>query len=336
MASAARADRAPLLDVRDLRIGIRRGRRGALMVVDKADLELRRGEMLGLIGESGSGKTMVCRSLIGTLARRGATILSGSIRFGDLDLATADEAIWRTVRGRRIGYVTQSALAGLNPVMTIGAQLREAIAQATATPGVNSVTTARDLLEIVRIRRPDTVLAQYPHQLSGGMRQRVMIASAIAARPELLVADEPTTGLDVTVQAEIMKLLKGIQADMGMSILLVSHDLALVDEVCERVVIMHAGACVETARVDQIATPRHPYTAALHRSRIELAAPGSELVTIAGRPPAVGSWQDGCRFAERCEHVQPNCRRGEHPPLRPCAESHLTACLQQASIRWPA
>ena len=318
---------APLLDVRDLRIGIVQGRRTPLPVVDKADFAIGRGQIVGLVGESGSGKSMVCRSLIGTLPRRGAVVTSGSIRFGDVDLAAMDERAWRAIRGRQIGYVTQSALAGLNPVMTIEAQLREAIEQDAAAHGETDRVRARSLLDVVHIRRPDTVLRQYPHQLSGGMRQRVMIACAIASRPRLLVADEPTTGLDVTVQAEIMKLLRAIQADMGLSILLVSHDLALIDDVCERVVVMHAGACIETGPVDRIALPRHPYTAALQRSRIELAEPGGELVTIAGRPPAVGSWPAGCRFADRCSLVSDACRTGDHPPLVTVAPGHMSACL---------
>ncbi|MFN8721575.1 MAG: ABC transporter ATP-binding protein [Rhodospirillales bacterium] len=316
---------APLLDIRDLRIGIRRGRRPPLVIVDKADLRLGRGEIHGLVGESGSGKTMVCRSLIGTLSRRGASVLSGSVRLGDLDLATADEAMWRTVRGRRIGYVTQSALAGLNPVVTIGAQLKEAIRQ-TGTTGADADRRAVELLDRVRIRRPEIVARQHPHQLSGGMRQRVMIACAIATGPEIIVADEPTTGLDVTVQAEIMKLLKAIQAETGVSVILVSHDLALIDAVCDRITIMHAGTCVETGTVAQVARPRHPYTAALNRSRIELAAPGSELRTIRGRPPAVGTWAPGCRFADRCDGARPDCRTGEHPRLAPVADGHMTAC----------
>ncbi len=318
---------APLLDISDLRIGIARGRGDPLIVVDGASLRLRRGEMLGLIGESGSGKTMLCRSLIGTLRRRGAVILAGSIRFGELDLARAEEKIWRNVRGRRVGYVPQSALAGPNPVMTIGAQLGEAIRQGAPDSRRDTAARARELLDVVKIRRPDAVLRQYPNQLSGGMRQRVMIACAIAQGPELLVADEPTTGLDVTVQAEIMKLLRDIRSDMGMSIILVSHDLALVDDVCDQVVVMHAGACVESGAVEQIATPAHPYTAALNRSRIELARPGSELVTIKGQPPPVGSWQPGCRFAERCDIVQGDCRIGAHPPLLGPDSGHRTACL---------
>ena len=316
-----------LLDVRDLRIGIRQGRREPLRVVDKADFRIGRGEIVGLVGESGSGKSMVCRSLIGTLPRRGAFVMSGTIELAGRDLVPIEEGAWRAIRGKQIGYVTQSALAGLNPVMTIEAQLREAIEQDLSAHPETGAARARTLLDVVHIRRSDTVLKQYPHQLSGGMRQRVMIACAIASRPQLLVADEPTTGLDVTVQAEIMKLLRTIQAEMGLSILLVSHDLALIDDVCERVVVMHAGACIETGSVEKIAVPKHPYTVALQRSRIELAVPGSELVTIVGRPPAVGSWQDGCRFADRCDIARDDCRQGDHPPLRTIGDGHASACL---------
>ncbi len=310
-----------LLDIQDLTIGFPRGRAAPLVIVEKASLRLAKGEMLGLIGESGSGKTMLCRSLIGTLRRRGAAILSGRIALAGTDLAHDDERVWRTIRGRRVGYVPQSALAGPNPVMTIGAQLREAILQ--GTPGADIGARALELLDMVQIRRPEIVLGQYPNQLSGGMRQRVMIACAIAGAPELLVADEPTTGLDVTVQAGIMDLLRDIRARLGTAIILVSHDLALVDDVCDRIVVMHAGACVEDAPAR--AAPRHPYTMALNRSRIELAEPGAPLVTISGQPPAVGSWPAGCRFAERCGIAQPDCRAGPHPGLR--GEGHGSACL---------
>ena len=318
---------APLLDVRDLRIGVARGSAAPLVVVDNACFKLRRGEMLGLIGESGSGKTMLCRGLIGTLRRRGAVVMSGSIVLDGLDLAQADERTWRTVRGRRVGYVPQSALAGPNPVMTVGAQLGEAIRQGPGDHRGNVTARALALLDVTQIRRPEIVMKQYPNQLSGGMRQRVMIACAIAGNPELLVADEPTTGLDVTVQAEIMKLLRDIRATMGTAIILVSHDLALVDDVCDQLVVMHAGTCVESGPIAAVAAPRHPYTAALNRSRIELAAPGSTLVTIKGQPPSVGSWRPGCRFAERCDIVQPDCRTGPHPALAGPDMGHRTACL---------
>ena len=318
---------SPLLDIRDLRIGFARGSGAPLVVVDNAGLKLQRGELLGLIGESGSGKTMLCRSLIGTLRRRGAAVMGGSILLDGLDLAHADERTWRTVRGRRVGYVPQSALAGPNPVMTIGAQLAEAIRQAPGDHQGNTTARALELLDVTQIRRPEIVMKQYPNQLSGGMRQRVMIACAIASNPELLVADEPTTGLDVTVQAGIMKLLRDIRASMGTAIILVSHDLALVDDVCDQVVVMHAGTCVESGPIAAVAAPRHPYTAALNRSRIELAPPGSTLVTIKGQSPSVGSWGPGCRFAERCGIAQPDCRTGPHPLLAGPDLGHRTACL---------
>ena len=321
------ADRPPLLDIRDLRIGVARGSGAPLVVVDNACLKLRRGEMLGLIGESGSGKTMLCRGLIGTLRRRGAVVMAGNILLDGLDLAQADERTWRSVRGRRVGYVPQSALAGPNPVMTVGAQLGEAIRQGPGGHRKNVSARALELLDVTQIPRPEIVMKQYPNQLSGGMRQRVMIACAIAGNPELLVADEPTTGLDVTVQAGIMKLLRDIRANVGTAIILVSHDLALVDDVCDQIVVMHAGTCVESGPAAAVAAPRHPYTAALNHSRIELAQPGSTLVTIKGQAPSVGSWRPGCRFAERCDIVQADCRSGPHPTLAGPDMGHRTACL---------
>jgi oligopeptide/dipeptide ABC transporter ATP-binding protein len=302
--------------------------------VQGATFDIATGEMLGIIGESGSGKTMLCRSLIGTLQRRGGRITAGSVFLRDLDLAKASEAEWRAVRGRRIGYVPQSSLAGLNPVIPVETQLAEAILRGESDLG-RRATRARaiDLLERVRIRRPEIVLGQYSRELSGGMRQRVMIACAIAARPEVLVADEPTTGLDVTVQADIMRLLTSIRVEFGMAIVLISHDLSLVDDVCDRVLVMHSGACVEDLPAPRLSgVPRHPYTRALNRSRIERAEPRGPLPSIIGQPPAVGAWQAGCRFADRCEIVLPECRAGRHPALRDIGAGHRTACLNDAAV----
>jgi oligopeptide/dipeptide ABC transporter ATP-binding protein len=185
----------------------------------------------------------------------------------------------------------------------------------------------------VHIRRPEVVYDQYPFQLSGGMRQRVMIAAALAQDPDIILADEPTTGLDVTVQAEIMKLLREIRTEFNMSVVLVSHDLALIDEVCDRLVVMHGGTCVEVGSVEEVArNPRHPYTIALNRARIELAAPGSELMTIRGNPPGVGEWPSGCRFCERCEFAQDDCRVGASPPLLEVEPDHWSACIHASLL----
>jgi oligopeptide/dipeptide ABC transporter ATP-binding protein len=316
------------VEIRDLVIGIQRTRTDRLLIVDSANFDIRKAEILGLVGESGSGKTVVCRSLIGTLKRRSASIFAGSIMFDGMDLATLDERGWRAVRGNRIGYVPQSALTGPNPVMTAGKQLGEAVRCNRKRQIKDVRSRVMELLDLVRIRRPDIVYNQYPSQLSGGMRQRVMIAAAIAQDPDIVVADEPTTGLDVTVQAGIMKVLKEIRSEFSMSVVLVSHDLALIDEVCDRIVVMHAGTCVEVGPVADVARrPMHPYTIALNRSRIDIANPGEPLVTIKGNPPAVGDWPSGCRFNERCEWTQQDCTVGESPLLRSVGQGHLSACL---------
>ncbi len=315
-----------LLEVFNLKIGIPHPRRETLIIVDNANFDIGYGEMLGIVGESGSGKTMVCRSMIGTLERRGAKVLGGQVLFEGQDLAHASESHWKKLRGKAIGYVPQSALAGPNPVLTIQAQLAEALQK---SEGKGSIAEqSKRLLDLVKIRRIDTVLKQYPNQLSGGMRQRVMIACALASEPKLLIADEPTTGLDVTVQSQIMELLKEIRREFGTSIILISHDLALIDDVCDRVVVMHAGATVEVGSVAELAKPRHPYTIALNQSRIDIAAPGSELITILGNAPSVGEWPTGCRFAARCTFRQSDCSDGaSHPPLLGERGSHQSACL---------
>lgn len=322
-----------LVDIRDLVIGIQRTRSERLLIVDSATFQVREGEMLGLVGESGSGKTMVCRSLIGTLKRRGAAIFGGSVMFQGTELVGLSERAWREVRGSRIGYVPQSALTGPNPVMKVGSQLGEAVRRNRRSPAKDVRARCLELLELVHIRRPEVVLNQYSFQLSGGMRQRVMIACALAQSPDLIVADEPTTGLDVTVQAEIMKLLEQIRTEFHTAVVLVSHDLALIDEVCDRLVVMHAGTCVEVGDVADVSRkPLHPYTVALNRSRIDLAEPNSELVTIKGQPPAVGNWSAGCRFAERCDLVQQDCVVGPNPPLVELEPRHQSACLHPELI----
>ena len=315
----------PLLSINDVVIGIPHKRRGTLIIVKKANFDIAQGEMVGIVGESGSGKTMVCRAIIGTLERRGAKVLSGEVLFDGQDLAKINEAQWKKLRGKSIGYVPQSALAGPNPVLTIEAQLAEALRNTGDTKKIK--VRSKELLDLVKIRRVETVMKQYPYQLSGGMRQRVMIACALATKPKLLIADEPTTGLDVTVQSQIMDLLKEIRSTMGTSIILISHDLALIDDVCDKVVVMHAGATVEVGSVKDLEHPKHPYTVALNSSRIDIAAPGSELVTILGSAPSVGQWQDGCRFSLRCTFVQDDCRNGEHPGLIGARGAHQTACL---------
>ena len=323
---------SPLVQIKDLRIDVKITRKRRLTIVNSATFNVEPGELLGLIGESGSGKTMLCRSSVGTLHRRGAYIESGSLHFQGKDLVSATPKDWRDIRGKEIGYIPQSALAGPNPVMTIGAQMAEAIQQSGKLPTAQVKERAIELLNIVQIRRPEVVLKQYPYQLSGGMKQRVMIACAIASEPKLIVADEPTTGLDVTVQAEIMELLKQIRKDLNTAIILVSHDLPLINDVCDDIVIMHAGATVETVPSEKINNMRHPYTEALYNSRIDLAEPRGKLTTINGQPPTVGAWPTGCRFAGRCDYAQAECSNDRNFPLITVGTGHQSACIRQAEI----
>ena len=307
-------------------------RRKRLRIVDTASFKIEPGQLFGLIGESGSGKTMLCRSLVGTLGRRGAYIQSGSIDFNGIDLVKASKSQWREIRGRQIGYIPQSALAGPNPVMKIGAQLAEAILQGGNKPAEEVTRRALELLELVQIRRPEVVLKQYPYELSGGMKQRVMIACAIAQNPKLIVADEPTTGLDVTVQAEILDLLKRIRDEFQASIILVSHDLQMINSVCDDIVVMHAGMTVEKLPAGKVQDSRHPYTRALYDSRIDLVEPRGKLVTIKGQPPTVGAWPSGCRFADRCGFVQEKCRTADPVPYFEIANGRQTACIRHSEL----
>ena len=318
---------SPILRVEGLRIGVPRRRGDLLSIVDTADFQLLRRQALGIVGESGSGKTMLCRALMGTLRRHGAMVASGRILYRDRDLAGAGEKVWRRIRGRRIGYVPQSSLAGLNPVLKVRTQLTEAIHAAREVAAGEADDQALQLLELVRILRPDQVLEMRSHELSGGMRQRVMIAAALAQQPEILIADEPTTALDVTIQREILNLINRLRARLKMALIFVSHDLAVIEEVCDSVMVMYAGASVENGPLEALVrNPRHPYTRALLASRVDLAVPGKDLETIPGDPASVGAWPSGCRFRPRCSLADDDCREGAQPPLAPAGRQR-TACL---------
>jgi oligopeptide/dipeptide ABC transporter ATP-binding protein len=320
-----------LLDVRDLRVAFGSGSK-ARLVIDTATLSVPAGGSMGIVGESGSGKTMLCRALVGTLTRRGAAVVSGTIEFEGVDLTHAPEAVWRTVRGRRIGYVPQSSLAGLNPVLSIQTHLAQAIQVEHPDLGSRALRRrAVELLELVRITQPERVLALQPHQLSGGMRQRVVIACALALEPRLLLADEPTTALDVTIQREILLLLTQLRSDLGMALVLVTHDLTVIEAICDHVTVMYAGATVERAPLDALlGSPAHPYTMALLAARIDRSEPGQRLRAIGGEPPTIDRWPSGCRFWPRCGFAVDDCRRGLQPTLERIEAAHSSACL-----RWP-
>ena len=328
-----------MLAVEELSIGLADPKTAA-PVVDGVSLGISMGETVGLVGESGSGKSMLCRALVGTLHRHGAAVTGGSIRFEGRELVGATEAEWRRVRGRRIAYVPQSSLAGLNPVLTVGKQLTGLIRSAgsAARAGGSARSRARELLEMVEIPRVASVMNERPHQLSGGMRQRVVIAGALARSPDLLIADEPTTALDVRVQARILDLLRRLRDQLGMSLLLVSHDLAVVEEVCDSIAVLYAGAIMEAGPQEAIRTrSRHPYTAGLvAAARMDISG-GFE--PIPGEAPSVGAWPEGCRFWPRCGlalrvgngEAPSRCSSGGQP--RPVEfEGRLTACTFASSM----
>jgi oligopeptide/dipeptide ABC transporter ATP-binding protein len=290
--------------------------RGRLPAVDGVSLTLSPGETLAVVGESGSGKSVTALSILRLFNRGDRAHVHGAIRWrladgSTLDLAQLAEPALRSIRGREIAVIFQDPGASLDPVFTVGSQIREALRK--HRPGENAERTAVELLRDVGIADPERRVAAYPHQLSGGMRQRVMIAIALACRPRLLIADEPTTALDVTIQAQIMRLLADLKNQYGMALLFITHDLGLVAEIADRVAVMYAGQVVESGPVDQLLNhPLHPYTRALLecRPKRHYRDSGEDervLLPIPGAPPRPGSIERGCRFAARCAHREARC-----------------------------
>lgn len=311
-----------LLSVEGLGVAI-----GQRELISNATFYLEPGECLGLVGETGSGKSVTCRALIGMLGRIGARATHGSVLLDSVDLVPLGERTWSRVRGRQIGYVPQSSLSGLDPVQTVGRQLVETLRRLTGSDDCRSEALA--LLDRVQMPRSKEVFGAYAHQLSGGMRQRVMIALGTAGQPGLLVADEPTTALDVTIQREILDLLAELRRDTQMAVVLVTHDLAVVSSVSDRVAIMYSGNTVEFGpTVDVLSTPSHPYTSALLKSRPSLSAGGRRLYAIPGAPPDPENWPPGCRFAPRCPLAIPECSAS--PPGTEVVDSNHTVCCIRA------
>ncbi len=285
--------------------------RGASRVVEGVSLAIRPGETVGLVGESGSGKTVTSLSVMRLVPSPPGRIVSGAIRFEGRNLLDLDFEAMREVRGTGISMVFQDPMTSLDPSFTIGSQLAEA--QRLHRKVSRSAARARsiELLDLVGIPAPETRLRQYPHQLSGGLRQRVVIAMALANEPRLLIADEPTTALDVTVQAQILDLLKRLQRELGMAILFVTHDLGVIADLCDRVAVMYAGQIVEEAAVEELfAHPRHPYTAGLLGAMPQVGGAGERLTVIPGQVPMAHAMPGGCRFADRCAFVTDACRSG--------------------------
>ncbi|MCX6860700.1 MAG: ABC transporter ATP-binding protein [Verrucomicrobia bacterium] len=291
----------PLLEIRNLRIDF-----GAHRVVDEVSLSLDAGKTYCLVGESGCGKSVTALSIARLLATPPASHPRGQILLEGHDVLSMNPRELQRIRGGHVGYVFQEPGASLNPVMRIGTQIREALTR--HRPQFANDAEVIRLLRQVGIPAPETRLKDYPHQLSGGMQQRVMIAMALAPQPKLLIADEPTTALDVTVQAQIIELLRDLQQQLGMSILLITHNLGLVGDIADRVGVMYAGQIVEEGQTrDVLQRPRHPYTRALLKSVPELGRAGRRLESIPGTVPRPGDWPVGCRFAPRCPMARSEC-----------------------------
>ncbi|MFD2610915.1 ABC transporter ATP-binding protein [Paenibacillus gansuensis] len=297
-----------LLEIRDLRTHFVT-ERGEVPAVDGVDLTIRKGEIVGIVGESGCGKSVTSLSIMQLIPKPPGKIAGGSILFKDEDLTKAKEKRMKQIRGDEISMIFQEPMTSLNPLLTIGEQISETLRLHRKISKKASMLQAVEMLKRVGIARADTIVKEYPHQLSGGMRQRVMIAIALCCEPELLIADEPTTALDVTIQAQILDLMKKLNQETGTAILMITHDLGVVAELCHRVVVMYAGKVVEEGTVREIFDrPRHPYTQGLIRSIPKIEEDVKRLYSIPGNVPMPGSITEGCRFAPRCEYQMEQCR----------------------------
>ena len=315
----------PILDVRDLRVEIPLTR-GTVHAVQGASFTVEAGQALGLVGESGCGKSMTLRAILGLLPHPGH-ITGGEIRFEGDDLANADPRRLRDVRGARIGIIFQEPMTALNPVMRVGDQIAEGPRVHLGKSRSQARQTALELMRKVGIPDPARRAQAYPHELSGGMRQRVMIAIALSCEPKLILCDEPTTALDVTIQDQILKLLSAMRRDLGVSVVFVTHDLAVVAETCERIAVMYAGQVVETGTVDEVfRAPRHPYTLGLLRSVPRFDVVRQSLDSIPGQPPDLVAPPTGCPFHPRCGFARDDCLEGDFP-LRRLGPGRATACI---------
>ena len=323
---------SPVLEVSHLRLGID-GKKSRHRLVNDVSFTLKAGKTLALVGESGSGKTLTALSILRLLPNPPVRILDGAVRFEERDLTHATSAALRDVRGAGIAMIFQEPQSALNPVMSIGRQLREAVLAHEKLDRKALDARVRELLELVRMPDPDRAIHDFPHRLSGGMRQRVLIAMAMAGRPRVLVADEPTTALDVTVQREILDMLAGLQEKFGVAILLITHDLGLVADYADDVAVMYAGGIVERGPAYEVLTnPLHPYTRGLLGARPGLVpftgGTRPRLVEIAGSVPSNLDDVPGCPFSPRCPLVGEQCRL-KAPELALACEGHLVSCFRQ-------
>ncbi|GAA4719679.1 ABC transporter ATP-binding protein [Brevibacillus fulvus] len=294
-----------ILQVQQLRTRFKTDQ-GKVSVVDGVDFSIRQGETLGVVGESGCGKSMTSLSIMRLLPQNGST--EGKITFEGKDLLSLSEKDMQKIRGNEIAMIFQEPMTSLNPLHTVGRQIEEAVLLHRKVTKEEAKKRAIDMLKAVGMPRPEEIYGEYPHQLSGGMRQRVMIAMAMACDPKLIIADEPTTALDVTIQAQILELMQKLKEQTGTSIMLITHDLGVVAEMCDRVIVMYAGQVVEEAEINQLfESPKHPYTIGLMNSVPELDEEREYLETIPGSVPLAHQMPSGCRFAPRCSKAMPIC-----------------------------
>jgi len=316
-----------LLEVNNLRTAFHT-REGVVRAVNGVSFSLEKGQTLGIVGESGSGKSVTCYSMLDLIPRPPGRIEGGEAIFDGQDLLKLSRAELNRIRGKRISMIFQDPMTSLNPYMRIGDQLIEPLLIHENISRAEAMERGIQALDDVGVPAPDKRIRQYPHEFSGGMRQRVMIAMALITDPELLIADEPTTALDVTVQAQILELIRRLQQEHGTAVIWISHDLGVVAGYCEQVLVMYAGRIVESGPVDAIyKRPAHPYNRALQRSIPALQGKGEELYTIPGLPPDMSRPPAGCAFAERCEFAEAACRERQ-PELLEQSSGHWTACLR--------
>ena len=314
-----------LLEIRDLRVSFQT-EAGVARAVDNVSLDVRPGETLGVVGESGCGKTVTALSILRLVQEPPGRIDGGQILYKGEDLLALSERDIRRVRGNEISMIFQEPMTSLNPVLTCGYQIREAVMLHQKLRKKEAIEKTIEMLGLVGIPDPRSCERAYPHELSGGMRQRVMIAMALSCNPSLLIADEPTTALDVTIQAQILDLLQSLQERFGMAILMITHDLGVIAEMARRVVVMYAGKVVESAPVSDIFyNPRHPYTIGLQASIPRVSGKGQKLAVIPGRVPDAFHYPPGCRFSDRCAFVESKCR-AEEIALRPVSDRHDIRC----------
>jgi len=306
---------------------------GVVRAVDGISYDVAPGETVAVVGEAGCGKSVGAMSILRLIPNPPGRIVGGSIKFDGKDLLALSDAEMRDIRGRDIGMIFQEPMTSLNPVLSIGRQLTETLEHHLGVSRQDADKRARELLGLVGISEPDRRLKQYPHHLSGGMRQRVMIAMALACEPKLIIADEPTTALDVTIQAQILELMKNLTRQMGVAMIIITHNLGVVARYADRVNVMYAGRIIESGTAHEIYhSPKHPYTLALLRSVPRMDQPrGEKLMPVEGQPPDLTKLDDGCSFRPRCGFAVDKCARAA-PDLEEVRNGHITACWQKNEV----